>query len=336
MEDLQKQELIIKEYIVQGNTDAAVKGLYDLIVCYAKAKNFNKAEELRDRLMDVNSMALTEIVQSAEIIEAEKTASIDKKHQQIWKDLYEQLSKEEGNALYQSLEKIDLDPDQTILSQGKTNDKLFFIDAGNLKITFIQDNRITFVKELGPGETAGQDTFFPISLCTTSVTTGGGVQTMCLPREKIDIISTNFPGFTDKLESFCRKKEGTALEEILKDKEVERRQHNRSKFPGKVTTQLLSNEGKALSSPFAGFGDDISKGGLSFSIKCSNKSTARMLLGRPAQITLELKVQGAPISQKHICQIVCVQQHIFNEYSVHVRFGKALTDKHLVDMGAPA
>ena len=123
------------------------------------------------------------------------------------------------------------------------------------------------MKELGPGETAGHDTFFPISLCTTSVTTGGGVQTMCLPREKFDTISTNFPGFADKLESFCRKKEGTPLEQIFKKKEVERRHHERLKFSGKVTTQLLSNEGKPLSSPFAGFADDISKGGLSFSIK---------------------------------------------------------------------
>jgi hypothetical protein len=335
MEDLKKQEQLIAEQIALGDTEAAVKGLYELIICYAKAKDFNKAEELRERLMEVNSMALTEIIQSAEIIEAEKTASIDKKHQKIWHDLYDYLTKEEGNALYQSLEKIDLDPDQTILTQGKANNRLFFIDAGNLKITFKQENRMHFVKELGPGEIAGHDTFFSITLCTTSVTTGGGVQSKFLSREKFDLIAEKFPGFADKLDLFCRKKEATPLEDILKSKEVERRQHERCKYTGKVTTQLLNSDGTPLSTAFSGVTDDISKGGLSFLIKCSKRSTARMLLGRPAQITLEAQVHDASISRQFVGQIVCVKHHLFNDYSVHVRFGKSITDREMNDLGLP-
>lgn len=335
MEDLQKQEEMIEETIAQGNSEAAVQALYDLIVVYAKAKNFHKAETLRERLMDVNSMALTEIIKSAEIIEAEKTASIDKKHQEIWKDLYDLLTREEGNYLYHSLEKVDLDPDQTVITQGKGNDKLFFIDSGNMKITFKQEDTLEFVKEVGPGETVGQDTFFSISLCTTSVTSASGVQTKYLPRSGFDKISEQYPGFSDKLESFCRKKEGTPLEEILKNKEVERRQHKRVKFSGKVTTQLLNNDGKPLSTPFSGFIDDISKGGLSFSIKCSKQSTARMLLGRPAQITLEGQSPDGPKGPQFVCQIVCLKHHLFNDYSVHVRLGKNLTDQQLVAMGVP-
>jgi CRP-like cAMP-binding protein len=332
MEDAQKQEQVLEEHIAQGNIDDAVKALYDLIVYYAKAKNFLKAEELRERLMEVNSLALTEIIKSAEIIEAEKTASIDKKHQEIWQDLYDFLTKEEGNALYHALEKIDLDPDQSILTQGKTNNRLFFLDSGNLQITFKQENALEFVKKLGPGETAGQDTFFPISLCTTTATTAGGVQIKYLPREKFDAISASFPGFADKLESYCRKKEGTPIEAILKNKEVERRRHDRLKCSGKITCQLLNNEGKPLSSPFAGFIDDISKGGLSFSIKCSKKSTARMLLGRPAQLTLEMQIQDAPTKQQYICQIVSLKHHMFTDYSVHVRFNKPLTEPQMTGL----
>jgi CRP-like cAMP-binding protein len=335
MTNLQEQEALIEDHISKGDVDEAVKLLYDLSIYFAKAKDFKKAEELRDKLIQVNSMALTEIIKSAEIIEAEKTASVDKKHQQIWLDLYETLTPEEGNDLYYSLEKVELDPDQTILQQGRLNSKLFFVDQGTLKVVFSQEDQLSFVKDIMPSETAGDDTFFSISLCTTSTITTSGVQIKYLTRAKFDIIAEKFPGFADKLESFCRKITPNSISEILKQKEVERRQHQRHNITGKIITQLLHSDGKLLSSPFAGSIDDLSRGGLSYSIKCSKQSTARMLLGRPAQLQMEVQLGQTSTTIMTKGQIVCAKGILFNDYSIHVKFSKLLTDQQLLDVNLP-
>jgi CRP-like cAMP-binding protein len=335
MTNLQEQEALIEDHISKGDVDEAVKLLYDLSIYFAKAKDFKKAEELRDKLIQVNSMALTEIIKSAEIIEAEKTASVDKKHQQIWLDLYETLTPEEGNDLYYSLEKVELDPDQTILQQGRLNSKLFFVDQGTLKVVFSQEDQLSFVKDIMASETAGDDTFFSISLCTTSTITTSGVQIKYLTRAKFDIIAEKFPGFADKLESFCRKINPNSVSEILKQKEVERRQNQRHNITGKITTQLLHSDGKPLSSPFAGSIDDLSQGGLSYSIKCSKQSTARMLLGRPAQLQMEVQLGQTSTTIMTMGQIVCAKGILFNDYSIHVKFSKLLTDQQLLDVNLP-
>jgi len=73
MTDLLQQENLVDRYVAQNDTDAAVKLLYSLIVQYARGKNFSKAEALREKLFKVDAMALTEIVNAAEIIEKEKS-----------------------------------------------------------------------------------------------------------------------------------------------------------------------------------------------------------------------------------------------------------------------
>ena len=69
MDDLAQLEEKAEQFARDGDAQAAVKGFYDLVSHYARAKNFTKAEAMRERLMAVDDMALTEIIKSAEIIE---------------------------------------------------------------------------------------------------------------------------------------------------------------------------------------------------------------------------------------------------------------------------
>ena len=55
---------------------------------------------MRSRIFEIDSMALGEIVRSGEIIEEEKSQSIDADHRKIWAKLYDSLSIEEANTLY--------------------------------------------------------------------------------------------------------------------------------------------------------------------------------------------------------------------------------------------
>ena len=64
-----KTESLVGSQIAENNKETVVSDLYRLIVTHAKAKDFVKAESLREKLIDIDPMALNEIITSAEIIE---------------------------------------------------------------------------------------------------------------------------------------------------------------------------------------------------------------------------------------------------------------------------
>ncbi|NIV99726.1 hypothetical protein GWN26_11595, partial [Candidatus Saccharibacteria bacterium] len=99
-EDVVSQEKLLKKYIKENKKAPAVKLLFELIAKHARANHFSKADALREKLFEVDSMALPEIVKSAEIIENAKIAAIDQAHRHVWSDLYDKLTKEETIALY--------------------------------------------------------------------------------------------------------------------------------------------------------------------------------------------------------------------------------------------
>lgn len=99
IEKLIEKEKQVDRYIQNGRKDLAVTLLYDLIISYAQIKNFSRAEDLREKLMRVDSMALSEIVNSAEIIEEKKSEIIDARQCELWNPLFRLLTTEESNAV---------------------------------------------------------------------------------------------------------------------------------------------------------------------------------------------------------------------------------------------
>lgn len=332
MEGLIKQERQIDQYIEQGQKESAVKLLYDLIIDYAKAKDFAVAESLRERLIQIDSMALNEIVNSAEIIEAEKSVTIDEQQRGLWKQLYDSLTPEESNAFYLAGKQITLAPNRTIIKQEMLNDKLFFINEGRLKLLYQQDEKEIYINQINKGEIVGQDTFFSISICTTSVITLSRVQLSYLDLSALQRLEKQFPGFENKLQDFCPKS-GDKTVDILKKKKVERRRYERFKVSGEIATQLLDEENKPMAEPFRGHLKDISVGGVCYYIKCSKKSSARLLLGRPAQFKMSFPKDGGHMSVKTKGMIVGVNYRFFNDYSVHVRFSKLFPEAQIRQLG---
>jgi hypothetical protein len=100
MEDVVSQEKLLEKYLKENKKALAVKLLFDLIATHAQANHFSKADVLREKLFEVDPMALPEIVKSAEIIETTKIAAIDQVHRQVWSQLYAKLTKEETIAFY--------------------------------------------------------------------------------------------------------------------------------------------------------------------------------------------------------------------------------------------
>ena len=328
---LQEMEQQANKLIEQGEVEPAVNLIYDLVVAWALAKDFSQANIWRGKLIEIDPMALVQIVKSGEFIESEKAKLIDDDYKTIWKELRRFLTLEENNSFYMKLKQGDFPPEKLIIQQGELNNTLFFIDSGQLKTFFIQNDRELFLNRLEQGETAGQDTFFNISNCTTTIITASFVKLRFLDRSALLEMEKEFPGFTTKLESFCSRLEAKNNKTTLKIKALERREFQRYKLAEKITAQIIDERGNPDGPVFYGQLKDISIGGACFSIKCSKKDVGRTLLGREATLSTLFEI-GSQIIFNGL--ILGVRFDHFSSYTINLQFSKPFDESTLKDIVA--
>ena len=318
MDLVTNREKIIDQYLSEGNQDAAVKELFDLIVECAKKHDFVKAEALRERLFEVAPMALKEITDSGEIIDEEKSRSIDDGHRKTWTELYNSLTNEEANELYFAMKEKIYSEGDIIFSLGDADNDLYFLDAGEVKMVFMKENQET-LKILEPGDIAGEDTFFYTTADrTVSLVANSTVKMHILERKIQGRWKDKFPGLENKLYEYCNK--SGRVSEILVKKGMNRRRNKRLKISGKVAVQRLDSSGVPLGKQFLGALFDISVSGLTFTFKLPNNEVAHKLLGAKIRTQLVVPYGNASKKLEQIGKIVGIGYHVLSEHSIHVRF----------------
>ena len=327
MTNMAESQQKVEQFIANGDTDAAVKLLYEMILENARAKNFTEAEKLRERLLEVDPMALNEIISSAEVIEEEKTQSLDSIHMEIWSKLYDLLSTEEKNALYFAMKEATLESNKPVFVQGNMNSNLYFINSGELKEFYKQKDGVALLNTLGSGQIAGQDNFFSNSVCTTSLVTATRVKMNYLAKDALASWKKDFPNLEHQLETFCKGFPGPT--ELLKQKKMDRRSLKRVKLSGIGQVNILNKAGVPMAKSFKGELTDISVGGLSFEVRITKEETARLLLGRKINVkySFSQSIPAINIDQDGI--IVGVYAYPFEDYSIHVKFDKEM-DKTVI------
>lgn len=314
----------------ENNNQAAVELLAELIVKHAEAHNFGRAESLRDRLIEVDSMAVNEIVKTGEVIETEKSNAIDKDHLTIWADFYESLTMEEINCLFYAM-KLEKHPaDHLIYQQGEKSSRLYFIDQGRLKMFFRQEDKAILLKTLEPGEIFGEETFFfSDAFCTTSVITDSPAKFYVLLKDDLDKLKLKTPGLESKLNDYCLSMESVA--DLLKINDLERRADKRLTLPGKILVQMLNDSGQPVVKPLNAELLNISANGLAFLMKTTQKASA-IMLGRSLNMKLTFKELESDIELNSVCSVVAVNSEPFHEYVVHTQFHKNLSSSILDDL----
>jgi len=320
MVDRASQEALVDQYVREDKAEKAVKLLFDLIVEYAREKDFQKAEALNEKLYEVDPMALTEIVRAGEIIEEAKSESLDKEHLDIWADLYNKLTAAEGNALYYSMKSKAFEAGEPICEQGQISNRLFFINKGEVKAVFSRENREVLLKTLGVGDIFGQDQFFSATVCTVSLVPLSKIKVNWLESSVLKKWKNDAPALEPKLFDYCRQRD--KVKKALEDKGMERRESPRVPLSGKIAFQILDPAGKSLGKIYKGEMSDLSAGGLSYLLKTSKPESVRMLLGRQLNIKFDL-VPGdgkdrVPVDR--IGQVIAVQSQAFDDYSIHLKF----------------
>jgi CRP-like cAMP-binding protein len=318
MEDVVSQEKLLEKYLKENKKELAVKLLFDMIAMHAQANHFSKADALREKLFFVDSMALNEIVKSAEIIEIAKIAAIDQVHRHAWSHLYDHLTKEETVAFYYGTKSAIYETEQIIFRQGEMNSNLYFINTGEIKMFYNKDKHSIFLKTLGSGDIAGDDTFFTNSTCTTSITAHSAVKLNFLEKSVLQNWRTEAPSLANKLQDYCAQLK--PINDLLQKKELERRAHRRYKLTGKAIIRIVDRPGMKV---FKGDLSDISSSGISLIMNTSAKS-AELLMG--CRLNLKFTIAGA-IPEIRIDQdgrIVGIHSQMFNEYLINVKWDEPL------------
>ncbi len=299
----------------KGKKDEAKKQLFDLIISCVKKKDFTNAERLRERIYEIDPLALMEIIQSGEIIEEEKSGAISRTQLQVWSKLHNELTSEEFNAIYHTMEERIYKPEQVVVSQGEKNDELFFINQGSLKATYKGGPKEFFLKNLRSGEIAGE-CFFNATIWTMTLTALEVTRISVLKREDLLRQEQKFPGLEAKLRDFYNR--NSDIHSLLEQKGMDRRNHERYKLERRINLQIIDQAGKAISS-FRGEMFDIALGGLSFIVRISKKENSRLLLGRNIKATIPMS--GGP---EYIITgtVICVQPFnlLDSDFAVHIKF----------------
>lgn len=311
----------IEELLSNGKQSEAIALIMQAIETAAGEKHFNKAERLRDRLIQIDSMSLREIIRAAEIIEEAKRASIGSAHLATWNDLAQALSAEEFASLYHAMTPKNYADGEMVARQGEFLSSLFFVNSGRVQLYAVSEGREVPLKIVGPGEIMGFGTFFEISVWTVNAKSMGA-ELRVLTREKLQKQKDAYPALQSKLMDYCARFQSSNA--LFSRTKRTRRQFERKKASGRATIILLDEQGKETGIGAKGDILDISRGGLSFSLRFSKKKNAAALLGKKIRVNIRTDTSISSFSCNALVMAVRCHDYVGNDYSVHVEFLKEL------------
>ena len=328
MTDLEsdKNFSLINQYIDNDENEKAVDLLYKLAIQSAKNKDFINAEAYRDRLYEVDSMALTRIVEVNEVIEAEKSRALTPDIRRMWGPFFKGLTTEEAGSFFFALREQIFEGEQVILDQGQANDRLYLVHQGKLKVIYQDNKKEMLIQRLGAGDIFGHDTFFSVNVCTATVKSLSAVKVSYLGRKTLENLTSALEFLESNLKKVCMS--GASMFDMLRKRGIDRRAYNRINLQTKVTVQLLSSDSKAIMRrPLTAELWDISKIGLSFYFQSKNREAVRRLIGRTLGVSFSLLV-GDKYKDINVTGVVQgVESHPLQEYSVHLRLNRNFSDR---------
>ncbi len=323
---LAEKEASIFRRAARGKVEEAKQELYNLIISCAEKKDFANAERLRERIYEIDPMALSEIIRSGEIIEKEKTGAVSRNRLDTWSRLLKKLNNVEFSAIYHELQERTFAPEEIIVRQGDKNDELYFINQGSIKTSYNKDGRDIFVSSMNSGQIIGEN-FFDASFWTVTLTALTSVNISVLKWDSFRRWQDEYPGLEAKLQSFYKQCDTTR--QLLEKKGLDRRRYERTRLSRKIQLQLTDHNNKPIGRGFRGELADISEGGLAFLIRISKKENTRLLLGRNMRITIP--VGGEPGHLQLYGLAIGIQPYelLESDFSVHIKFPELLDEKTL-------
>jgi len=312
----------IDELLKNNTKDEVLSLVMQAIETAVLKKQFKKADKLRDELIRIDPMALTEIIRAAEIIEEEKSATISNDHLTTWQELALTLSSEEFTSLHHAMTIKSYATGEMIARQGEYLSTLFFVNRGRVQLYAVSQGREVALKTLSPGEIMGAGTFFEVSVWTVNAKSMGAELSL-LHHKNLRSLKEAHPALQSKLREFCAKFPSSNT--LFKDTKRTRRTSERKTLSGRTTITLIDKQGMTTGMGAKGDLLNISKGGVSFCLHFSQKEAANTFLGKAIRISIRSDISIPSLVRDGKVVAVRCQDFIGNEYSLHVKFDTPMT-----------
>ncbi|SHO49080.1 cyclic nucleotide-binding domain-containing protein [Desulfopila aestuarii] len=320
----------ISELLINGSKNEAMTLLLDHISVAAKSRNFIKAEHLRNWLIEIDSMAVGEIIRAAEIIEEERKSAINNEDLNTWQKLIDNISAEAFSALYHAFTRQKFNTGEMIVQQGDLESTLFFINSGKVQIQMTCGGKSEPVSTLEAGTAFGAEAFFELSVWTFGAKSLGA-EIFLLSHDVFQKIVGHYPALEAKLADFCR--QPLQSQPLFARGRKTRRHHERKTANNRVAFGLLDEKGNEAGRVAKGDLIDISQGGLALSFHASQKKAAANLLGKKVQFSIFCRNTEPLVSRVGIVRAIGSHDPIGNLYSMHVEFDQQLTPTELRRIG---
>ena len=318
------------EKLIRGKSEAeVVKTFYNAIVRYAGRKDFVRAEQLRDTMMEVVPNAVAEIVKAGEIIEKEKTAAMDFEKIKPWAPLFNKFTAGEAVAFYYLLKTMTVKKHQRVFQQGDCDNRLYFIESGKLKLSCFdkQVKKNVTVANLSQGDICGVETFFTHTTHTTTLIVIEDAGLTFLDKKTYQQLLVEHPAIEAKLVGFCETHQKKI--NLQNNNGLFRRAHPRfqTALTGKI--QRIDSKGNLVDPASPVTIADISMGGLCCMAANLGVGEAANLHQSMAQVSFSYHKYDIVHEMTKVAEVVSVRFLPFGESSVHLRF-KTPLDEHRV------
>ena len=319
--DLSADDQKIQYLLEQNNKTEAISLIMNLIRDNADKEDFAEAERYREMLLATDSMALSEILNAAEIIEEQRSASIDETLISTWDELIKALSLKEFSALHYATRQRIISSGEIIAEQGDFLSNLFFVNSGRVQLYTSSNGRDTPFKTVAEGGIFGADSFFDISVWTYNARSLGANLSV-LTWKRLFELKEDYPALQDKLLDYCRRFRTNPA--YFEKPSTSRRKYERKKLNGRASMELLSMSGGETGQVTRGNLLDISQGGIAFVLRFQHKNHALDLLGKHVKVIIRPDNSVSPLQKNGMIKAVRCHDIVGNDYSVHMEFDELL------------
>ena len=316
----------VLQLISSDNINEATEVLLRECIEHSREKDFETAERLRDRILEVDPQAFSKVLEAEENIILEKQTSVPGSFLEMWEGFRGVMSEQEIELLYNKFEKASYRAGDIVVREGEIDDRIYFVNSGGLSMQYSYGGRDVFLKNILPGEFFGTEQFFSASVWTVNVSTSENTQLFVLSRSKVKDIFEEHPDFFNKLKTYCVA--ARSVYELIEMAGEERRGSTRYSVAAKEKIVLMDSYGTSETKSIVCKLNDISTGGFCFTTRIANSENARLLLGRQVKAPF---ISCSDQGKMYDAVIVAVQvvQEIKNEFKVHARMVEPLNDQQV-------
>lgn len=326
-EDIYNKIMQKVDALVAGdNIDEAVDILDRAVYGFVERKDFWHAKDCYDKIMEVNPLALSEIIRIGDFIEKSVYEGIDVEHRAAWKELYNDLPRDLTSVFYLELSQVLLKQGDVLLHQREMNDTLYFIDSGSIGL--YAETKFDKIKlaTLKAGDMVGMDGFLNNTYSSATAEAEGPTVLRALSLTKFEKWPDVFNPLALKIRAMAEKQQ-ERVTEMIKRTAIQRRRYERFAPSNRVYVEIhLPDYNRKSRAELV----NVSFGGAA-ALGRLDPEIYKRVLGAVVELNFVTKKQNfeSVFNKTFVAEVVGAAPKFNHNYSIHLQFKELLESDEL-------